>query len=129
MAERIRVLIVDDEPAICRAVSILLTKAGYSVETALSARAAQELLGREHVDVMIVDLRMPDMRGDVLFHLATGLQPHLVHQTIFFTGDISEQAEEIVRACECPVVRKPFELREIVELVRQLAQPGSRHSA
>jgi FixJ family two-component response regulator len=78
---------------------------------------------------MLVDLRMPDMRGDVLFHLATAIQPQLAHRTIFCTGDITEKADEIVEGCGCPVVRKPFELHEIIDLIRTLVPAESRSSA
>jgi DNA-binding NtrC family response regulator len=129
MADRIRVLIVDDEAAICRAVSMALTRAGFAASTSLSGRGAQEQLSREHFDVLVLDLRMPDMRGDVLFHLATAIQPHLRGRTIFCTGDITERADAIVESCGCPVVRKPFELHEIIDLIRALVPAENRSSA
>jgi len=113
-----KVLLVDDEPAICKALSIALTRAGFDVSTALSGEAAMEIVRREHMDVMVVDLRIPDMRGDTLFELAAATQPHLRRRTLFTTGDITERAQELIEACACPLLRKPFDLKELVDWVR-----------
>ena len=56
----IRVLIVDDEAPICRAVSLALQQAAYEVKTARSGETAFSLLTAEHFDILIVDLRIPD---------------------------------------------------------------------
>lgn len=124
--ERVRVLVVDDEPAICRALSIALTRAGYDALTAQSGDAALSMLASEHVDVMVIDLRIPDTRGDVVFELAAATHPHLRHQTLFMTGDISERAHKLILSCKCPSVRKPFELRELITAVGKLAPRRER---
>jgi len=120
-AGAVRVLVVDDEPSICKALTIALVREGYDVLAAHGGEAAHALLAAERVDVMVVDLRMPDLRGDVVYHLASALQPWLTQRTVFTTGDISERAEEIVRACDCPLLRKPFTLAEALGAVRAVA--------
>lgn len=117
---RMRVLIVDDESTICRALQIALTRAGYAVDTRETGEGALELLRREHVDALIVDLRIPDTRGDVLFELASATQPHLRQQTLFITGDASARGMELVSACGCPVLFKPFDLKELIEQTDRL---------
>jgi len=119
-SERVRVLVVDDEPAICRALTIALTRAGYDVVSAQSGDGALSVLASEHVDVMIIDLRIPDTRGDVVFELAAASHPHLRRQTLFMTGDISERAYKLILSCKCPSVRKPFELKELIGAVEAL---------
>ena len=113
-----RALVVDDEPSICRALQIALARAGIDASTAESGDAALAKLRTEHFDVMIVDLRMPDVRGDVLFELAAAIQPHLRHRTLFTTGDITDRAERLIGACNCPMLRKPFEITDVVGTVR-----------
>ena len=113
-----RVLVVDDEPSICRALQIALGRAGIEASIAESGDAALAKLRSERFDVMIVDLRMPDVRGDVLFELAAAIQPQLRHATLFTTGDITDRAERLIGACNCPMLRKPFELADVVETVR-----------
>lgn len=125
---RIRVLVVDDEPSICRAVSLALTRAGCEAYTALSGDAALDVLHALTIDVLLLDLRMPGMRGDVLFELAASIQPPLRHHTLFMTGDITERAQALVAACRSPFLRKPFDLADLVGAVRALA-PRSRRDA
>ena len=117
---RMRLLIVDDESTICRALQLALRRAGYAVDTRETGEGALELLRREHVDALIVDLRIPDMRGDVLFELASATQPQLRRQTLFITGDTSARGEELVTACGCPVLYKPFDLRELIAATGRL---------
>ncbi|MEP6730117.1 MAG: response regulator [bacterium] len=126
LPEQVRVLVVDDEPAICRALSIALSRAGYEVLLAHSGDAALAMLASEHVDVMVIDLRIPDTRGDVVFELAAATHPHLRHQTLFMTGDISERAHKLILSCKCPSLRKPFELKELINAVASLAPQQER---
>jgi two-component system KDP operon response regulator KdpE len=126
--ERVRVLVVDDEPAICKALTIALQRAGYHALSAQSGDSALALLANEHVDVLLIDLRIPDTRGDVVFELAAATHPHLRHQTLFMTGDISERASRLVASCKCPMIKKPFELREMLAGVAALV-PQPRRDA
>jgi DNA-binding response OmpR family regulator len=118
--------VVDDERAICRALTIALERAGFEVVTAQSGDSALATVRSEHIDVMVIDLRIPDTRGDVVFELAAATQPHLRHQTLFMTGDISEKAHKLILSCKCPSVRKPFELRELIAAVERLAPRRGR---
>ena len=119
-----RVLVVDDEPSICLALELALGRAGFAVVAVSSGEAAEARLRCEAFDAMVVDLRIPDVRGDVLFHQAVALQPHLKSQTLFFTGDVTARAQRIIEACGCPVVRKPFDLGDLIDALCAL-MPGS----
>ena len=119
--KKLRVLIVDDEPSICKALSMALSRAGYEVITALSGEAALSIIRSEHVDVMLIDLRIPDMRGDVIFGVAAGHQSHLEYQTLFMTGDITQRGQQLIAACRCHYLRKPFDLGDMMDAVAALA--------
>lgn len=127
--ERARVLVVDDEPSICRALSIALSRAGYEVRAVESGEVGATLVRSEHFDCLITDLRIPDMRGDVLFELASSLQPHLRNRTIFTTGDASERAQDLLQACNSTVLQKPFDLEELLSVVRRFTRRLSEASA
>ena len=118
---QLRVLVVDDEPSICKALSMALSRAGYDAIAAQSGESALAIIRNEHVDVMLIDLRIPDMRGDVIFEVAAGHQPHLRYQTLFMTGDITERAHKLIAACKCHFLRKPFDLRDMTDAVAALA--------
>lgn len=117
----VRVLVVDDEPSICKALTMALSRAGYEAIAAQSGESAIAIVRSEHVDVLLIDLRIPDMRGDVIFELAAAEQPHLRFQTLFMTGDITERAHKLIAACKCHFLRKPFDLRDMTDAVAALA--------
>lgn len=127
--ERARVLVVDDEPSICRALSIALSRAGYEVRAVESGEVGATLVRSEHFDCLITDLRIPDMRGDVLFELASSLQPHLRNRTIFTTGDASERAQDLLQACNSTVLQKPFDLEELLTVVGRFTRRMSEATA
>jgi len=114
---RIRVLVVDDEPNICMALKIALTRAGFEVVVVHSGEDAQNRYMVEHFDALVADLRMKGMRGDTMYFNAIGAQPHLQYSTLFLTGDISDAAERLIDATDCPILGKPFDLDEIVGVV------------
>ena len=126
--EAIRILVVDDEPAICKALSIALTRAGYVVTVALSGDAALARVASERFDAMLVDLRIPDTRGDVLFEITAATQPHLRSSTVFMTGDISDRAIKLIDSCGCPVLRKPFDLQEMIVAIARVTPPRARRA-
>ena len=126
--DTIRVLVVDDEPSICLALKIALSRAHHDVVAVHSGEEAQARIMTEHFDVLIVDLRLKDMRGDELYYFAEGAQPHLRNCTVFLTGDITDAAERLIDATTCTLLRKPFDLSEILAVVQKLcprARPAS----
>jgi CheY-like chemotaxis protein len=58
-----RVLIVDDEQSICDVLSISLKKEGYSVAAETNPKRALERLRKDPVDLVLQDLKMPEMDG------------------------------------------------------------------
>lgn len=123
------ILVVDDEPTICRALVISLRRAGYTVTAVESGERAHSLLREQHVDCLITDLRMPDLRGDVLFELARSIQPHLRYCTLITTGDASESTIKMLEPCKCPVLIKPFDLSELLSIVEDLTRHRQNASA
>lgn len=123
------VLIVDDEPAIRRALEKALTRWGHQVLTATSGEAACETLAASSVDLVIMDLRMPGMSGQTLFHSIAARWPQLVNSVIVMTGDPeAEDHNEWLKLHDLPVLMKPFELAQLESLVRTMAPEERRRS-
>jgi two-component system KDP operon response regulator KdpE len=59
----LRILVVDDEPAILRFLHASLESQGYAVATALDARTALDMVRRHTADLVVLDLGLPDMDG------------------------------------------------------------------
>jgi CheY-like chemotaxis protein len=114
-----RVLIVDDEPAICAALVQVLRRAGFDPVAAHGAPEAESLLS-DSLDAMLLDLRMPHMRGDSFYYLAAARCPKLGRHTLFMTGDISPDGERLINQTGCGVLWKPFPNAVLVDAVRKL---------
>jgi len=83
----IRVLVIDDEPAICLSLTAFLEDYGFNASSAESAEEALDLMKNNAYDVCIVDLRLPGMSGEDLILQARERYPDQRH--IIYTGSIS----------------------------------------
>jgi two-component system OmpR family response regulator len=116
----LRVLVVDDEPSICQALTLLFRWHGIDVLTALSAAEAVRILSATRVDVLLIDLRLRDARGDSVFRAAVDIDPSYRERTLFMTGDITADAEHIIAATNRPFLRKPFDITLAVQAIAAL---------
>lgn len=119
------VLLVDDDVAVAKALATVLRRAGYVVTTAASATEAENLLA-QRFDALVLDLRMPEMRGDAFYYLACVRQPWLACRALFVTGDITEQAEQIIENTGCRFLHKPFRGETMIAELLQLAPISPR---
>lgn len=122
-------LVIDDEPSICQALSLLFGWHGLDVVTALSVTEAREALGSSTFDALLIDLRLRDGRGDALFRAAVEMHPSLRDRTLFMTGDITAEAERIIASTNCPFLRKPFDITLAVQAIAALLGVTYRGSA
>ncbi len=111
MEPRIRVLVVDDEPAILRALQRLLTRRGFEVETASSGLSALEHLRDRASDVIISDFKMPGMNGTELLCAAAAMLPKI--RRILLSGC----AERVVQV-DAVFIPKPFDEDELLRHCR-----------
>jgi CheY-like chemotaxis protein len=79
-----RILVVDDEKVICAGLEKILGEAGYEVHTTLSAKRALEILKEGPVDIVITDLKMPEVSGMELLRIIREMYPHIT--VIVITG-------------------------------------------
>jgi len=114
-----RLLVVDDEPTLRLGFSYALTNKTTNVQTASSGRQALEMTAANHFDVLILDLRMPDIDGlGVLQSLR-----NMGHQTPIVLCSAALNAAAATQAILCGVVdflHKPIcpaELRGVVEFI------------
>jgi DNA-binding NtrC family response regulator len=115
-----RLLVVDDEPSICQALSLLFAWHGIETATALSAADAKQAIAKSQFDVLLIDLRLRDARGDAVFRAAVDRNPSYGERTLFMTGDITTEAERIISATNCPYLRKPFDITLAVQAIAAL---------
>jgi DNA-binding response OmpR family regulator len=131
---RPRLLLVEDEATISVALGRLLDRWGFDTLAARTAAEAQALLRGVEVDVVVIDFRLPDMRGDKLFRWLEREYPELAKRSLFITGDFGEEALGEIDKTGRRYLLKPFELgifvHELRALLDPLHGPGSNgHSA
>jgi len=107
-----RILVVDDEKSMRDFLEILLTKNGYSVKVASSGTDAIRLIEGSDYDLVISDIRMPEMSGLELLRRIKSVQPETI--VIMITAYAStQQAVEAMKEGAYDYLTKPFKVDEI----------------
>lgn len=115
------ILIVDDEPEFGHLLAELLGRRGYETHYVESAAAALERLRDHEFDIILTDLRMPEMSGEDLWRALQRERPALAKRTVFMTGHYAtRETAAIVDAIEQPCLTKPFRASELDELLTSL---------
>jgi PAS domain S-box-containing protein len=118
------ILIIDDEPGIVSALAYLLRRDGFQVDTAVNGRLALEKLHGQAYDLILCDVRMPELDGPGLYRELEAQLPHLVRRIIFLTGDtLSPEAREFLEKSGITCLNKPFRAVEVRRAVQQALQP------
>ncbi len=110
------ILIVDDEQGMRQLLTLVFSRAGHSVRAAENGRRALELLRAETADLIISDVKMPDMGGIELLRAARGFLPDVavVMMTAFATV---ETAREAFKLGADDFIQKPFDVDELKLIV------------
>jgi two-component system, cell cycle response regulator CpdR len=113
-----RILIVDDEPALRRTLERALTSHHYDVVSVADPHSAYQMLSETAFDLVLLDLRLPQISGDTLYLAIIRHWPRLRERVILMSGDPwSEQINWPKELLGCPVLAKPFSLETLVKTV------------
>jgi two-component system KDP operon response regulator KdpE len=111
-----RVLVIDDEPQILRALRINLTVRGYEVTTAATGAGALRAAAENRPDVIVLDLGLPDMSG---IEVLAGLRGWLTAPVIVLSARIdSTDKVQALDAGADDYVTKPFGMDEFLARLR-----------
>ena len=111
-----RVLVIDDEPSILRALRINLTARSYEVSTASDGASGLAAVSRERPDVLILDLGLPDMDGTEVIYGVRGWT-----STPIIVLSVWDQEQQKVAALDAGAddyVTKPFGMDELLARLR-----------
>jgi two-component system, OmpR family, response regulator MprA len=118
-----RILVVDDEPLVCESIQRMLAFDGHEVEMAASGKAALAILDKSKFDLVIIDYRMPEMRGDQLAGLIKERAPDQPILMISATAQVLQGSDEPFTGVDI-MISKPFALEELREsIARVLTTP------
>jgi DNA-binding response OmpR family regulator len=113
-----RILVVDDEPALCEMLARMLRNAGYEVVKACDGLAGWTLVGRSvaSFDLVVTDSRMPGMSGTEFIHRLRAHNPTL--PIVHISGSHVDTVYDL--PSNVRTLFKPFDLPDLVPTVRQL---------
>jgi two-component system response regulator PilR (NtrC family) len=113
-----RILVVDDERSMRELLAIVLRREGYEVAAAEDGRTAIATLERQRFDLLICDIKMPDMTGVEVLREAKRIDQEIM--AMMMTAFAStETAIEAMRLGACDYLSKPFDVDELKIKVRE----------
>ncbi|NCQ18401.1 MAG: hypothetical protein COZ80_03565 [Ignavibacteria bacterium CG_4_8_14_3_um_filter_37_9] len=118
------ILIVDDDLNLCKVLAEELSEIGYSTTYVTSADAALAYIQKESIDLMLLDLKMPEKDGfDVLRELKV---KNVLFKVIVLTAyaDVVS-AMEAARMGATDFISKPYDFDELIITIRKVLQKDS----
>src|SRR5512147_896888 len=120
-AETAKILVVDDERDICRALEFLLSREGYRVATAYSGQDALKKIEAEEFDLVITDLKMEGISGMEVLEKAVALRPNIIVIIMTAFGSV-ESAVEAMKKGAGDYIGKPFINEDVKMTVKRLLE-------
>ena len=112
-----RVLTVDDNPMNIEFVNAILEGFGCTMDTAKDGKEALFMADCYRYDLLVTDVKMPNMDGLELYCNVVKRVPHLKGRVIFTTGEDSPMVEAFIREAGCQYLRKPFLPLDLIRAV------------
>ena len=98
---------------------------GHVPVVARDGREALELAGRDHFDLVISDLRMPELSGREFYEELVQRHPEMAARLVFSTGDtVRGDTLAFLENLDRPYLHKPFSLAELRSLLATVAREG-----
>ena len=114
------ILIVDDDPQMCTSIEQLLRAYGYQPKVSYSGPAAMEWISENNIDIVLLDILMPEIDGFQVFDNINQVSPDTL--VIMMTGMTSfETAVEALRRGAHNYLRKPFAPEELLTTIGNAA--------
>jgi PAS domain S-box-containing protein len=112
------ILIVEDEVILATGLARLLRRDGHTVDLAANGHLALAKLDERAYDLILCDVRMPELDGPTLYWLLERQQPHLCSRVVFLTGDTLEPATQaFLEQSGAPCLTKPFRIAEARRII------------
>ena len=110
------IVIVDDKPELSWCFQEILKLHGYESAVFNHPVPALKHVLSQHTDVIICDLQMPELDGDLFYATVERTQPALAQRFIFVTGVADEERfQTFINTVEAPVLRKPVAVEKLLE--------------
>lgn len=112
--EKKNILVVDDEQSILELIKAIVESMGHNVCTASDAKIAMDKIKNKDYDMIISDIRMPNMDGKELYWTIRRSRPDLLKKILFTTGDsINSETQKFLQDTKVSYIGKPFSTAEL----------------
>jgi two-component system NtrC family sensor kinase len=118
---RASILLIDDEPGVQRALQRLLTRSGHEVTTAANGLKGLAALETRPYEVILCDMRMPELDGPGFYRELERRYPHLLSRLVFLTGDVlGPEAQTFFARVDNLRLEKPFRAQAVRQVIQQI---------
>jgi DNA-binding response OmpR family regulator len=126
----VRMLVVDDDEGIARLLSVIFRRANIAVDIACDGQAGLDRLSNESYDVILLDLMLPGTNGFDVIRTLKATRSEVLARTIVLTAASDRMLRDFEDApLVRRVIRKPFDIDDLVAAVRSCSGEGVRHGA
>jgi two-component system NtrC family response regulator len=118
MSDQARILVIDDDENITKVVAVILRDKGYNVDTARSGNEAVKKTQKNHYDLMLIDIKLPDMEGTEILAKIRDTTPKI--RKVIVTGyPTLNNAVAAVNKGADAYIMKPFDVEKMLETVKE----------
>lgn len=116
-----RILVVEDEPLIAGLLADMLTADGHEVDAVGTGLAALEKIAEQSYDLIVSDLRMPELDGPGLYRVIESKHDALLGRIVFVTGSALDPSnEQFLEETRVPWLSKPFTIADLHKLTQRV---------
>jgi len=118
LSEKARILVVDDDESIRKAMTAVLEEEGYVVDTAQSGKEAVEKCSTSHYNLALIDIRLPDMEGTRLLNAMKQSTPPMVKIIVTGYPSLSNAIEAVNKGADAYLL-KPLVMNDVLKTIKE----------
>lgn len=115
-----RMLIVEDEEIVVNLIKGVLEEEDIIVDFARNGKEALKIIGTNQYDLIVCDIRMPQMNGIALYNEVKTMNPDLARRIIFITGDPSSETIDFINETGNEFITKPFKIEKFMTRINSV---------
>jgi DNA-binding response OmpR family regulator len=116
-----KILYVEDNQDTAEAVKIILTNAGFGIETAECGKSCLAMAAKTKYDIFLLDVMLPDMSGWDIFEKLRKTEKQTRFAFLSAIPVSKERMEELQKAGVCDYITKPFTKADLIERVKKIS--------
>jgi DNA-binding NtrC family response regulator len=121
MSDKIRILLLDDEPIVAERVKSSLDRSGFDADAFISSTDAIDQLKKEKYDILITDLKMSSPDGMEVLRIARKMLPGI--KAVVITGyATNETAKTAKKLGAVEFIAKPFKMSELKKILKTISK-------